>query len=125
MSDSIYSDIAPSFFNLPEKFTSFRPAQAEALEYAVYHTTRKFTALGLPTGSGKSLLAVAIAKALGVKAVYLTATRALEDQVSREFAESGMVDVRGRSNYQCGQMYPERRQPRAEERRVGKECRSR
>ena len=110
----IYDGITPSFFGLPEKFTAFRPAQAEALEYAVYKTTRRFTALGLPTGAGKSLVAVAIAKALGVKAVYLTASRALQDQVAREFASSGMVDARGRSNYQCGQMYHERRSPSCE-----------
>lgn len=101
---SIYGGLSPSAFSLPSKFAAFRLDQTEAMEWAAY-SDRAFLAACLPTGSGKSLFAVAVAKAAGVKAVYLTATRGLQDQVFRDFSSCGMVDVRGRQNYQCNQMY--------------------
>jgi hypothetical protein len=51
--------------------------------------------------SGKTSLAVAYARLLGVKAVYLVATKALEAQVLADFSSMGMVNVHGRANYTC------------------------
>ena len=108
-SSSLYSSLSPSDFGLPAKFEQFRTAQAQALEWAVYECRKKFTAAALPTGEGKSLFGVALAKILGVKAAYLTATLNLEDQVGADFRQSGLVDCRGRSNYICSQLWPGRR----------------
>jgi len=49
------------------------------------------------------MLAVALAKTLGVKCVYLVATKALQQQVLRDFDSIGMRDIRGRANYTCQQ----------------------
>lgn len=95
-------DYCPQDLGLPPRYESFRDTQSEAIEYALYDSQKRFTALGLPTGSGKTAAAIAISKLMGVKAVYLTATRGLEDQVSGEF---DIVDVRGKANYGCQSDY--------------------
>lgn len=90
-------DLSPADLGLPDKFEAFRPAQLEAIDYAAT-SDKRFVAMGLPTGAGKSLIAAAIQKLTGLKAVYLTATKGLQDQVGRDF---GAADVRGRANYDC------------------------
>lgn len=52
-----------------------------------------------PTGSGKSVLAVSHAILTGGRSVYLTSTKGLQDQSSKDFSSIGMVDLRGRQNY--------------------------
>jgi Rad3-related DNA helicase len=37
----------------------------------------------------------------GGRSVYLTATKSLQDQLSDDFSPCGMVDMRGRQNYDC------------------------
>jgi len=101
----VYSEIAPSLLSLPDKFSSFRREQAEAIDFFLFESFKQFTACGLPTGAGKTLFAMAAAKALGVKAAYLCATRGLQDQAVRDFAAAGAVDVRGRANYECTEGY--------------------
>lgn len=96
-----YSLITPSDLGLPAKFKSYRRAQREALEWLMDECQTAVSAACLPTGVGKTALAVSLARLLGVKAVYLVATKALEDQVTDEFLSMGLVDVRGRSNYRC------------------------
>lgn len=91
--------LRPADLGLPAKFTEFRPAQAEALEWMTDPARKANIAAGLPTGSGKSLLGIAAAKKLGVRAVYLCVTRGLQDQIEQEFPEA--VGVRGRQNYTC------------------------
>lgn len=54
-----------------------------------------------PTGFGKSLTYAGLAKLTGWKTIILTATKALQDQLMRDFEEDGWVDVRGQSNYRC------------------------
>lgn len=100
---SLFSSIVPADLNLPTRFTEFREAQGQAIDYVLYETDdkKKFTALGLPTGSGKSLLGMAIARVTDLKAVYTTATKGLEDQICKDFEESGVKDVRGKNNYTC------------------------
>jgi hypothetical protein len=95
--DTLLSGLTPADLDLPDKFEAFRPAQLEAIDYAAT-SDKRFVAMGLPTGAGKSLIAAAIQKLTGLKAVYLTATKGLQDQVGRDF---GAADVRGRANYDC------------------------
>lgn len=61
----------------------------------------KYLAINAPTGAGKSGIAVGIAHALGGRAAVCTSTKPLQQQYLDDFAESGMVDIRGRANYLC------------------------
>lgn len=100
---SIFDTIKPVDLGLPVKFSSFRLPQRQALDWLMdsYLCTAPVSAACLPTGVGKTSLAVAFAKLLGVKAVYLVATKALQQQVLADFASIGMKDIRGRANYKC------------------------
>lgn len=55
----------------------------------------------MPTGSGKSPVAVASALISKKPTCIVTASRGLQDQYLDDFSSIGMVDIRGRSNYQC------------------------
>lgn len=105
MSNSILDGLSPTDLGLPPKFDRFRPAQVEAIDYALYGPTglgpKAWTMMGLPAGVGKTAVAQAIGKLSGGKFVVLTATRSLEDQAVRDFGEYGLVNVRGRANYTC------------------------
>lgn len=97
------SQFTPDEFGFPDKFSSFRAEQIEAAELAL-NSDKRFIGLCLPTGSGKTLAAMLIAKASGLKAVVLTSTKGLQAQYSKDFSTSGLVDIRGKSNYPCGDM---------------------
>jgi len=100
---TILDDVSPSDLGLPEKFTDFRQVQRELVDYTLYGpnedgNAQRFTALGCPAGSGKSLGSEALGKVSGKRLVTLTATRSLQDQRREDFEVS---DVRGRNNYEC------------------------
>jgi superfamily II DNA or RNA helicase len=53
--------------NIPEKYTTWRPYQKEAYGWALdklLEDKAKFVVLQAPTGSGKSLIAIALARRL-------------------------------------------------------------
>ncbi|HEX6825457.1 MAG TPA: helicase C-terminal domain-containing protein [Nitrospiraceae bacterium] len=83
-------------------FKQFRTAQWEAMEY-VRDGGKRFSALCLPTGAGKSLSVIGVGKLQGWKVVALTSTKGLQTQYMNDFEKSGMVDVRGKANYKCKQ----------------------
>lgn len=83
-----------------EQFPSYRTAQLEALEWIAYGEKR-FYAACVPTGSGKGLLAVSLAKLTGARTAVLTMTKGLQGQYLRDHARDGLVDIRGRANYDC------------------------
>lgn len=91
---------SPRDCGLPEKFDSWRPNQEQALHQLLTGTTRG-EALGLPTGSGKTAIAVAFAKLTKKPTCYVTDSRGLQDQAMGDFQSVGMVDLRGRNNYAC------------------------
>lgn len=104
MSSNILDDIAPCDLELPEKFRQFREVQCELVDFVLYGPekngeVRRFMMCGAPPGSGKTLVAQAIAKMSGAKTVILTATKALEDQIVND----GFLcsNIRGKANYQC------------------------
>lgn len=97
---SLLTDISPVDLGLPSRFESYRPGQAEAIDFALSSDARVIAA-SAPTGIGKSLVAATVAVASGLRAVYLTATKSLQSQIHADFGPIGMKDVRGRSNYQC------------------------
>jgi Rad3-related DNA helicase len=101
---TILDGYIPTDLGMPTKFAAFRPIQCEAVEYALTDEheldRRRVTAMGIAAGGGKSLLCQTIARLAGVKSVTLTATRSLEDQYMDD-RYVGLVNVRGRSNYDC------------------------
>lgn len=62
---------------------------------------KRFAGVSLPTGAGKTLFAMALAKVMGARTAILTGTRGLQDQYARDFAACGLFDIRGKDNYQC------------------------
>lgn len=84
------------------KFQSWYGDQLVAIDKTLLNT-RRFTALAMPTGSGKSLTGIATALLHpGVRrALYLTSTKGLQDQLNRDFSDVGLFDVRGQRNYPC------------------------
>lgn len=90
----------PSSLGLPDKYTTWRKDQLEAI-YDACLSNKRFVTLNMPTGKGKSLVYAGIAKMLGGRACTLTATKGLQDQLNRDFGESGLEDIRGQQNYHC------------------------
>jgi len=92
----------PQEIGLPRKFREWRENQAEALEQATTDLEEKrFVAYNAPTGTGKSILYVALAKMMGWRTLILTRTKGLQKQLMDDFEEVGLTDIRGRSNYPC------------------------
>ncbi len=67
---------------------------------------KRFIGLCLPTGSGKTLIYMITALLTGARVCALTSTKALQDQLLEDFANSGLVDVRGQGNYPCKELIP-------------------
>lgn len=88
----------PSDLGLPAKFAEWRPYQRQAVIEAAAANTR-FVTLNKPTGSGKSVTYMAIARLLEGRTAYLTSTKGLQNQLDREFPF--LADVRGQANYHC------------------------
>ena len=90
----------PQEIGLPEKFSSWRTNQAEALSVMI--TSRKrVVAICAPTGFGKTLCVMGAAIMSGVPTCIVTNSRGLQDQYIEAFSEIGLVDIRGRRNYDC------------------------
>jgi Rad3-related DNA helicase len=84
------------------RFPSFRPIQLEAIEQVVYgDDPRRMDALVLPTGGGKSLFAAAVGLLTGLKTTILTHTKSLMAQYLHDLKNSGLVEIKGMSNYDC------------------------
>lgn len=92
--------ILPAHIGLPAKFSSFRRGQ-EATFLSLLETERRFSLLSAPTGTGKSLIYMALARATGWRTLVLVGTKGLQQQLTADFAEAGMVDMRGAANYPC------------------------
>jgi ATP-dependent DNA helicase DinG len=93
---------SPVELGFPAKFTSFYPEQVEAIDRCVFNDKR-FTALAMPTGAGKSPVGVATALLHPDvrRAIYLTSTKGLQDQLAQDFETVGLYDLRGARNYPC------------------------
>ena len=85
---------------------NIRPAQEKALSAIerARDNGKKFVLLELPTGTGKSAVAIAAGKWAsdwGSGAYVLSPQKALTAQYMRDFANEGLVELRGRSSYRC------------------------
>jgi len=90
----------PCEIGLPARFSSWRPQQLSAIDQR-FSSERRVIAQCLPTGTGKSLSGMAQAIVSGERTLILTSTKGLEDQYVNDFKDSGLVDIRGRNNYDC------------------------
>ena len=81
-------------------FASYRNGQREALDAAreAFEDGKRFVIIEAPTGSGKSAIAVALAREAG-SSYILTAQKVLQEQYARDFPELALM--KGRSNYPC------------------------
>jgi len=85
------------------KFDHWYPGQEEALVSILQwlNGPKRFLCASMPTGSGKSLLAV-LSSVLGSRrAAVLTVTKGLQGQLTQDFEQIGMVDIRGQNSYLC------------------------
>lgn len=91
---------SPVALGLPEKFTSWRPKQVEALS-RLLTSQKRVKALCAPTGFGKTPVIVAYALLTKLPTCIVTDSRGLQDQMMEDFGSIGLVDIRGRRNYDC------------------------
>lgn len=90
---------APYRLGAPAQYKRWRKGQDELLGQAL-DSKKRFVALVLPTGSGKSLMNVCAHLLTGYRAAILTSTRALQAQYAEGFPGT-LSDVKGASNYIC------------------------
>ena len=91
---------SPVECGLPDKFDRWRASQAEAIRVMIT-SEKRVTALSAPTGFGKSPAYVAFALLSKKPTCIVTNSRGLQDQLMRDYQSIGLVDIRGRANYQC------------------------
>ena len=87
---------APATLALP--FADWRPQQSYAVK-RTQKTTAPFVVLQLPTGAGKSGIALALLRQSHRRGVVLTSTLALQDQYAA--TAPWLCDARGMRNYEC------------------------
>ena len=87
----------PCDLGLPAKFTEWRPGQFESI-MEVLGCDKRFCVEVQPTGFGKSLVYMGVAKLGEYRTFILTETKALQDQLVNDF---GCADIRGRNCYKC------------------------
>lgn len=92
--------MTPRDLGLP--FDSWRPGQLEAA-VQIATTDKPFVALIPPTGAGKSLMYMGALTLLGGTAAALTRTRALMEQIGRDFH---LPEIKGRNAYPCLALAP-------------------
>jgi len=92
--------LSPHDLGFPDSFDQFRDCQHEAYEFALT-SEKRFIAMGIPPGGGKSAIAYGLAKLFGGRTVILTATHGLEDQYRDTFIGNRIAHIRGRRNYAC------------------------
>lgn len=81
-------------------FSQYREGQREAIERVreAFANGKRFVVVEAPTGSGKSAIAVTLARE-AESAFVLTAQKVLQDQYARDFGD--LAIMKGRSNYSC------------------------
>ncbi len=93
-------DLSPRALGLPEKIAKWRSNQEACLVNTIKGAER-VTVVNAPTGFGKSPVYMAAAKALGKRTCIVTPSRGLQDQLTDDYSNMGLVDLRGLDNYPC------------------------
>jgi Rad3-related DNA helicase len=83
-------------------FDSFRDGQRECIEFILksFESGKKFVVFEGPTGSGKSAIGMTITKFFQAS-YYLTVQKILQTQLMNDFGSGEVVDLKGRSAYNC------------------------
>ena len=88
-------------------FDQPRDGQVDAVSWILdrFNEGKKIVFLEAPCGAGKSVIGMTVAKFYS-NSFYITATKILQDQLSKEFGENGkystdMIDLKGRGAYEC------------------------
>jgi len=84
----------PTDVRLP--FPAWRSGQESLLQRLVL-SEKRIILLEAPTGSGKSAVAASVQHWLGLPAIFLTSTKALQDQYASQIP--GMRPAKGRDNF--------------------------
>lgn len=81
---------------------AFREGQKECIEAILnaFNSDKKFVILEAPTGSGKSVIGMTIAKFFQ-KSYYLTIQKILQDQLTKDFESDEVKSLKGRNAYPC------------------------
>lgn len=96
----------PGSLGIPsDHFPHWYPGQERAVLLTM-DTGKRFSILSAPTGSGKSLIYMAIAALHGGRTVIITATKGLQAQLMKDFGAMGLVEVRGQNSYPCLALEP-------------------
>lgn len=90
----------PHEIGLPAKFSKWRNGQSDAIHSSMV-SDKRFDVVCAPTGFGKSPCYVAMALLSGGRACIVTSTKGLQEQLMDDFGPIGLVDIRGKANYQC------------------------
>lgn len=90
----------PIVFGAPPHFTKWRALQSRAITAAM-ESSKRFVLQSAPTGFGKSLVYMGQALVSGARTIILTSTKGLQSQLLTDFAQSGLVDIRGMNSYVC------------------------
>jgi Rad3-related DNA helicase len=77
---------------------TWRPHQQETVAAIAEAGHQRIHALCAPTGSGKSVIAMALARHLEAKTIILTGTKALQEQYAQDF---DVPMAKGRGNFRC------------------------
>lgn len=97
----------PEALGIPgDLFPEWRPLQEEAILRAA-DSPKRFVVFAAPTGFGKSIVYMAASALANVPTAFLTSTKGLQDQLSKDFSPMGLVDMRGMNNYECLGVRPE------------------
>jgi hypothetical protein len=90
----------PHELGAPAKYDRWREFQIQAA-VSVVDSPYRFVAQCAPTGFGKSMVNMMCAIIPGKRMAYLTATKGLQTQLNGDWADAGLVDIRGMGNYKC------------------------
>lgn len=90
----------PIELGAPSHYHAWRPHQPSAI-LSIADGNLRFNGSVLPTGAGKTLTVASAALLMGWRTCFLTSTKLLQEQYSRDLAESGLVDIRGQGSYEC------------------------
>jgi len=93
----------PSILLGHPKFSSWYPGQEYALSQVLDWLSgpETFMCASMPTGSGKSLLAVLSSHLSNRRVCFNTVTKGLQAQLTSDFSQVGMIDIRGQNSYPC------------------------
>jgi Rad3-related DNA helicase len=95
-----YMATIPSPAELGIDLPSWRSGQEQMIDVTVTSDKRAI-AVCAPTGFGKSAAVIASSIIVGEPTCIVTQSRGLQDQYVKEFGHLGLVDIRGKKNYEC------------------------